>query len=88
LHGTEAILTLRALIRNGDFPSYWAFHLTRVHTGIVSGITEELEPTGHEVTNLTKDLPAASRRDQPRPAREHHDHRHDREQDGGGGVFR
>jgi hypothetical protein len=31
LPGAEAILTLRALIDNGDFDDYWRFHLTREH---------------------------------------------------------
>jgi hypothetical protein len=35
LEGAEAVLKLRALRANGDFPSYWAFHLEqerhRVH---------------------------------------------------------
>ena len=29
LHGAEAILKLRALISNGDFDQYWAWHLTQ-----------------------------------------------------------
>jgi hypothetical protein len=29
LEGAEAVLKLRALRSNGDFPSYWAFHLAR-----------------------------------------------------------
>jgi hypothetical protein len=31
LAGAEAILTLRALISNGDFDSYWTFHLVQEH---------------------------------------------------------
>ncbi len=31
LAGAEAILTLRALITNGDFDSYWTFHLAQEH---------------------------------------------------------
>jgi hypothetical protein len=31
LAGAEAILTLRALITNGDFDSYWTFHLVQEH---------------------------------------------------------
>ena len=27
LTATEAVLKLRALVSNGDFPAYWAFHL-------------------------------------------------------------
>jgi hypothetical protein len=27
--GAEAVLTLRALISNGDFPQYWIFHTHR-----------------------------------------------------------
>jgi hypothetical protein len=29
LSGAEAILKLRAIITNGDFNAYWAYHLTR-----------------------------------------------------------
>jgi hypothetical protein len=29
LEGAEAVLKLRALRANGDFPAYWAFHLAR-----------------------------------------------------------
>jgi hypothetical protein len=32
--GAEAILTLRALIDNGDFDAYWRFHLAREHDRI------------------------------------------------------
>ncbi len=31
LAGAEAILTLRALISNGDFDQYWTFHLAQEH---------------------------------------------------------
>ena len=31
LAGAEAILTLRALITNGDFDQYWTFHLAQEH---------------------------------------------------------
>ena len=31
LAGAEAILTLRALISNGDFDHYWTFHLAQEH---------------------------------------------------------
>jgi hypothetical protein len=31
LAGAEAVLKLRALIANGDFPVYWNFHLHREH---------------------------------------------------------
>ena len=34
LAGAEAILTLRALISNGDFDQYWRFHLRREHERI------------------------------------------------------
>ncbi|MDQ1304749.1 MAG: hypothetical protein QG671_576 [Actinomycetota bacterium] len=32
--GAEALLTLRALIDNGDFDAYWDFHLAQEHTRI------------------------------------------------------
>ena len=31
IEGAEAILRLRAVIDNGDFEAYWAFHLRREH---------------------------------------------------------
>jgi hypothetical protein len=31
LGGAETILKLRALISNGDFGQYWAFHLRQEH---------------------------------------------------------
>jgi hypothetical protein len=31
IEGAEAILRLRAVIDNGDFETYWAFHLRREH---------------------------------------------------------
>jgi len=31
LAGSEAVLTLRAVISNGDFDDYWRFHLAREH---------------------------------------------------------
>ena len=41
LLGAEAILTLRAVISNGDFDEYWRYHLTRehhrLHPGTVQG---------------------------------------------------
>ncbi len=37
LVGAEAVLLLRALIQNGDFPSYWVFHLAREHQRVHPG---------------------------------------------------
>jgi hypothetical protein len=37
VEGAEAILTLRAVIDNGDFEAYWAFHLRREHDRIHQG---------------------------------------------------
>ena len=37
LHGAEAVLRLRALITNGDFEDYWAFHTAREHQRLYSG---------------------------------------------------
>lgn len=31
VEGAEAVLTLRAVIDNGDFEAYWAFHIRREH---------------------------------------------------------
>jgi hypothetical protein len=40
LDGAEAILTLRAVISNGDFEEYWHFHLTREHQRLYPGTTQ------------------------------------------------
>jgi hypothetical protein len=37
LDGAEAILTLRAVISNGDFEEYWRFHLAREHQRLYPG---------------------------------------------------
>ena len=37
LDGAEAILTLRAVISNGDWEQYWHFHLTREHQRLYPG---------------------------------------------------
>jgi hypothetical protein len=38
--GAEAVLTLRAVISNGDFGEYWRFHLTREHQRLHPGTTQ------------------------------------------------
>jgi hypothetical protein len=40
LDGAEAVLTLRAVISNGDFREYWAFHLTREHQRLYPGTNQ------------------------------------------------
>ncbi len=40
LDGAEAILTLRAVISNGDFEEYWRFHLKREHQRLYPGIKQ------------------------------------------------
>jgi hypothetical protein len=37
LDGAEAILTLRAVISNGDFAQYWRYHLAREHQRLYPG---------------------------------------------------
>jgi hypothetical protein len=37
LDGAEAVLTLRAVISNGDFEEYWRFHLAREHRRLYPG---------------------------------------------------
>jgi hypothetical protein len=37
LDGAEAVLTLRAVISNGDFQEYWRFHLAREHQRLYPG---------------------------------------------------
>ena len=40
LDGAEAILTLRAVISNGDFEEYWRFHLAREHQRLCPGTAQ------------------------------------------------
>jgi pimeloyl-ACP methyl ester carboxylesterase len=40
LRGAEAILTLRAVIANGDFDDYWHYHLARGHQRLYPGTTQ------------------------------------------------
>jgi hypothetical protein len=40
LDGAEAVLTLRAVISNGDFEEYWRFHLAREHQRLYPGIKQ------------------------------------------------
>jgi len=40
LDGAEAILTLRAVISNGDFDDYWGYHLTQEHQRLYPGTTQ------------------------------------------------
>ena len=40
LDGAEAILTLRAMISNGDFDEYWRFHLAREHQRLYPGTAQ------------------------------------------------
>jgi hypothetical protein len=40
LDGAEAILTLRAVISNGDFEEYWLFHLAREHQRLYPGTAQ------------------------------------------------
>jgi hypothetical protein len=39
LDGAEAVLTLRAVIANGDFEEYWRFHLAREHQRLYPSTT-------------------------------------------------
>ena len=40
LDGAEAVLTLRAVISNGDFDEYWRFHVEREHQRLYPGIRQ------------------------------------------------
>jgi hypothetical protein len=40
LDGAEAILTIRAVISNGDFEEYWRFHLAREHQRLYPGTAQ------------------------------------------------
>jgi hypothetical protein len=41
LDGAEAVLTLRAVISNGDFQEYWQFHLKREHQRLYADTDQE-----------------------------------------------
>jgi hypothetical protein len=41
LDGAEAVLTLRAVISNGDFDEYWRFHLAREHQRLYPGTAQD-----------------------------------------------
>jgi hypothetical protein len=45
LDGAEAVLTLRAVITNGDFEEYWRFHLAREHQRVYPGIAQGTTPS-------------------------------------------
>jgi hypothetical protein len=40
LDGAEAVLTLRAVISNGDFEEYWRFHLASEHQRLYPGVKQ------------------------------------------------
>lgn len=40
LDGAEAVLTLRAVISNGDFDEYWKFHLEQEHQRLYPGVKQ------------------------------------------------
>jgi hypothetical protein len=40
LEGAEAVLTLRAVISNGEFDEYWRFHLAREHRRLCPGTAQ------------------------------------------------
>jgi hypothetical protein len=40
LDGAEAVLTLRAVISNGDLEEYWRFHLEREHQRLYPGVKQ------------------------------------------------
>jgi len=40
VQGTEAILTLRAVISNGDFDEYWRLHLACEHQRLYPGTAQ------------------------------------------------
>ena len=40
LDGAEAVLTLRAVISNGDFEEYWQFHLACEHQRLYPGVNQ------------------------------------------------
>jgi hypothetical protein len=59
LDGAEAVLTLRAVISNGDFEEYWRFHLKCEHQRLYPALTRDN-------THSAPDRPAHSRRAAPK----------------------
>ena len=59
LDGAEAVLTLRAVISNGDLEQYWRFHLACEHQRLYPG-------TYRASTRLVPDRPAHSKRAAPK----------------------
>ena len=50
LDGAEAILTLRAVISDGDFEEYWRFHLAREHQRLYPGTAQASTRSGRDPT--------------------------------------
>ena len=50
LDGPEAVLTLRAVISNGDFEEYWSYHLAREHQRLRPGTKQGRYALGARVT--------------------------------------
>jgi hypothetical protein len=59
LDGAEAVLTLRAVISNGDFEEYWRFHLACEHQRLYPALTRDNTPRS------APDRPAHFRRAAP-----------------------
>jgi hypothetical protein len=54
LDGAEAILTLRAVISNGDFEEYWRYHLAREHQRLYPGTAQGQYTLGGVTHPLTR----------------------------------
>jgi len=54
LDGAEAVLTLRAVISNGDFSEYWRFHLDREHQRLYPGTKQVQYTLGGPTCALTR----------------------------------
>jgi hypothetical protein len=59
LQGAEAVLTLRAVISNGDFDEYWRYHLTREH--------QRLYPAQHKESTHSAPDPSLQTSRSPAP---------------------
>jgi hypothetical protein len=53
LQGAEAVLTMRAVISNGDFDGYWRYHLARGHQRLYPGTAQgQYTPGGVGVIDI------------------------------------
>ena len=62
LDGAEAVLTMRAVISNGDFEEYWRFHLAQEHQRLYPGTAQGQYTLGALPPHSKRAAPIAVRR--------------------------